>query len=157
VFLNGVASAVGRRAGWGYRYVVAAFLVLLLVALAATIWLAGPALVGQIQQVSSRIPTALEQVRRLAERLPLLESVARSVPPAASIVTAAAGFARIGTKAVVGIGVALVIGLYGALDPGAYERSFLQLVPPDRRGRARDVLESAARTLMRWMVGRVAV
>jgi predicted PurR-regulated permease PerM len=51
--------------------------------------------------------------------------------------------------------IVVFVGLYVAADPDVYARGLVRLVPMPRRRRAREVLEALARTLRRWLVGKL--
>lgn len=157
ILLHGLALGVAGRTRWDYRAVVGSLVVLLVVAIALAIWLVGPALADQIEQLFARVPAALTKLRAVAARFAVLRYVSGSPPSAADLVNKAAGFVKVGFEGLAGAAIALVIGIYGAFDPCVYERAFLALVPPARRGHARDILQAVSSTLMRWVIGRAVV
>jgi predicted PurR-regulated permease PerM len=63
------------------------------------------------------------------------------------------------TFAVGGIGEAVIvvlIGLFVAIDPGAYRRGLVELMPPRRSHMAGIVLDETALYLRRWLIGQLA-
>lgn len=155
VFLNGLAAPLGRKSRLPYKAILAALVILLLVAIWLACWLIGPPVTKQLEQLASSVPGALARLRQLGERVPLLRTVLQATPKANDIVTTTANIVQVGTAAVAGIVIAIVIGIYGAFDPGAYERTLLLLIPKPRRPRAREILHRMAHVLMRWVIGRV--
>jgi len=160
VFLNGLARGVIRWTRWPYRPVVASLVILLLVAIALCIWLVGPALATQLEQLVAQIPAALRLLREGASTIPFVRSLVgpgTSVGSVGSLVGAAASAVRMSVEAIAGIVIAIVIGIYAAVDPGVYERGLLHLVPIPRRPRGAQIVHRTTTILMRWTVGRVVV
>lgn len=153
VFLHGLALAIVRRTHWSYRSMVAALVILLVAIVALCIWLVGPALAAQIEQLLEQIPQTVSAVQGFMDHLPLLHRPVQTAPQVAPLVGAATKALKVGVEAVAGVIIAIVIGVYAAFDPGVYERRMLRLVPPPRRERAREVIERTRTTLMRWIIG----
>lgn len=157
VFLHGLAAPLGRKSRLPYKAVLAVLVVLLLVAIWLACWLVGPPVVKQLAQLASSLPEALDRLRNLGEHVPLLRTVLASSPRAHEIVATTASVLEVGASALAGIVIVIVIGVYGAFDPGAYERTLLHLVRPERRPRAQHVVRRVSHVLMRWVIGRVAL
>ncbi len=49
----------------------------------------------------------------------------------------------------------LFIGFYFSFNPGIYLNGFLRLVPPGKRSRAAEVLDTIGTMLRRWLIGRL--
>ncbi|HZU81364.1 MAG TPA: AI-2E family transporter [Polyangiaceae bacterium] len=153
VFLNGLAAAISRRSRFTYRSALGAVVVCLLVLVALSIWFVGPALVNQVDQLVMRIPAALALLAARTSGIPFVHTLADRVPQFGPVAGAAVNVMRVGFEAVAGVVVALVVGIYGAVDPGAYLRGLLRVVPPTRRERARQVIGRTTSALLRWLVG----
>jgi predicted PurR-regulated permease PerM len=57
--------------------------------------------------------------------------------------------------ALVGLFVILIVGLYVAFGPDMYRDGFLSMLPPDKRRRAREVLDVCSHTLRGWFVAQL--
>ncbi|HEY5060392.1 MAG TPA: AI-2E family transporter, partial [Gemmatimonadaceae bacterium] len=55
-------------------------------------------------------------------------------------------------EVITGLLIITFLSIYIAVDPGMYRRGILLLIPPNRRGRARDVLAAISAVLRRWLV-----
>ena len=160
VFLHGVARFLAQKTRFPYRAVVATLTVLLLALGVAFTCLIGPALGRQVDELVKEIPAAESSLEHMANGMPFIRPLLKSSPagPVGSVgpvMGAAASALRVGFEAIAGLFVAIVAGIYGAFDPSAYERAVLRLVAPQRRDRARQVLERMTRTLLRWICGRI--
>jgi predicted PurR-regulated permease PerM len=146
-----------HKTRWPYRTVLAGIVLSLLVLLVAGSWWAGPAIAGQIEQLVSRIPAAWDELRTDLQKVPFVRLGAPPASATTAVFGAAASFVRSGFKLVAGAVLALVIGIYSAVDPLVYERGLLALVPPAKRDRTRCIVGGVTQALMRWVVGRVFV
>lgn len=143
VLLDGLSGGLSRWTrlprGWSLCVVVLLFLI----AVAGLVWLVVPTLVEQLADLADRVPELVRELRRRSpgdDALPSLETLAR---PAW----------RVGTGTMQGLGAALVIGFLGiylAARPDEYVSGFVRLFPPPRRERAREVLARSAHQLRRW-------
>lgn len=150
-----IARKLGVADGWG----IGVFLLAVLIGLGAFGVAIAPAVSDQIDELARRIPEAVDSLRerietfswgpRLLERLTpggLLSSEGRTA--AASAVTST--FGALGNAVII-----LFIGLYGALDPGTYERGALALLAPSLRERGEQVMRDAAAALRSWLTAQL--
>jgi len=161
VALNGVSGWLSRHAKVNYKLAVAAIVLVLVAGTCAGALLLGARIVGQLSQLVQRLPQVVDTIRAHVAHVPIVE---KAVPPSPSRIAppSPAAAASSATGAVVALGhaaaavvVFLFVGLYGALDPSAYPRIALRLVPPRRRARFAQILAELDRALKRWLLGRV--
>lgn len=158
VGLEGLTQLVRRRTPLGAgaaRLVVA---LVLLVPGAMLGWLFGPHLTDQLAQLIDRLPEALARLREQLQASRwgelLLEHLGRG--GGVDWASRAAGFFRSVFGAVFDVLVVAFVGLYLWVNPRLYTAAAVALVPPRHRPRAEQILALQARTLQRWLVGRLA-
>ncbi|HEX4515044.1 MAG TPA: AI-2E family transporter, partial [Polyangiaceae bacterium] len=127
---------------------------------AAVVVIAGPRIVAQAAELGRSLPPALGQAMdRIRHALGAggafaVPSVDELKPEAKSIVAGAQGAVAGSVELVASIVIVGFVGLYGALDPKAYTRAALALVPESRTDRAEQVLAETSHRLGRWLLGR---
>lgn len=137
-------------------------LVLLLAAVWAFAYLAGPSIVEQIRMLGDRLPAALSQLKSELEDTAWTSQVLESMPEPAEIVPS---FSNILSRvslvfsttlgAVTNVIFILVVGFYLALQPRVYIDSCMRLLPVARRQRAREVIARLGHALRWWLLGRI--
>jgi predicted PurR-regulated permease PerM len=159
VFLSGAARLLLRLLP--LPYAVALTLVVLAVAalaVALSLWIV-PRAADQIASVLDELPVSISGLidaqgwrswlRRLGQ---VRGGAAREVW---QLLGTATGVVSRVLEAAAGVGVACLLGIYGAAQPSVYERGLLRLVPPERRPGAERILNDLVGTLRRWLVGRL--
>ena len=166
----GVLLAIFLRAGANFlsRYLrlpvggsLLLFVLLLLGGATAAGWLFAPSLVEQTRELTEAIPKAYSQ---LTDRLRgttgggwVLEQIEQgqnAQEDGAMVGHATTAASRL-MDAVVAFVVVLFVGLYLAVDPHAYVRGLLRLVPMARRRRAGEVLYATGYQLRWWLLGQL--
>lgn len=142
------------KRGLGAPLVIAAALALL-IGLGA---LLAPSLRSQVTQLQTDLPKLVDQADQWLEKTPakstgalraqLGKELRGSLQLLFPIVTSFFG-------AVAGLVLVLFIAMYVAASPGLYREGVLHLVPHARRGRAKEVVETLAKTLRQWLVARL--
>lgn len=160
LFLKTCADIVSKRTRVPYKAVVVALVSSIAVVTIAVVWVAGPHLVDQAAQLGRSLPPALGQAMdRIRHALGAggafaVPRVDDLKPEAKSIVAGAQGAVAGSIELVASLVIVGFIGLYGALDPTAYTRAALALVPEARKNRAEQVLYETGHRLGRWLLGR---
>jgi predicted PurR-regulated permease PerM len=120
-------------------------------------WLVGDTLAGELGQLATRLPAALDKVRDWLA----MHAAGRAVLDSLGAVNGAESVSRLAGAAISTLGavanalVLLVLGIYFAVDPGLYRRGFLRLVPSAHRARVAETLGAAADALRDWLGGAV--
>lgn len=146
-----IATRCGIPTGWG----IAIFAVLLLASLFGAFFAFWPAITEQVEELSGRLPEAVESVRESIASYSWGERLLESVSPQGLVSAegrSAAASAVTGTFGILGnFVIILFIGLYGAIDPAPYCRAFLLLLAPAIRIRGGEVLDAVIDTLRNWL------
>lgn len=164
VLLHAASAGLARLTRLGRRLSLLLILLVALAAIGTGIWTAASDLTVQVQELAGQLQDAWS---RLAERLRSFTAGRQALDQLQSP-QALPGSGMLGglTERIVGaasvtIGgladllIVLVLGIYFAVEPEAYLRGFLSLVPPPRRERARAILVQAAATLHDWLLGQL--
>jgi predicted PurR-regulated permease PerM len=151
------AKRTGLRVGVSLALLLAGLLGLALLAG----WTLFPAAADQLDQLGRTLPAAAEQARthlRQYEwgRWVLTHLGEMGGPNPGTIAGTARGLLSAGASAIVNVVVVLFLGVYLAADPARYHRGLLRLVPPARRPRAAEWLDTVGFTLRWWLLGQLA-
>ncbi len=161
VFLHGVAALLAK---WLHlpRLLALCLVVLLGLGLCALfIWLAGPQVARQVQQLGEQLPQSVTLLqhrleksdwgRALLSSLPSLDSFRLSFASLLGSVSQAFSI----TLAVVGAFVFIFfVGFYLAVSPDSYIRGALLLLSREHRQRGREVITTLGTALRWWLLGR---
>lgn len=161
ILLYKLSAVLHRRFGWNRKLA----LVVVVLALAAIVGLGGWAMAPQISEQSSelakQIPASIERLQQEVQRHPLLERVTSELPDPKEMtqhlsrMVPNAGLFFGGVLGAIGnVAIILFVGIYFAFSPGVYKRGFVRLVPPAKRERATQVLDTLGDNLARWLVGK---
>lgn len=155
IFLNRVASLIGRHARLGYGWSLCATVLLIVVLAAGFGWLFAESVMSQADQLANQLPAALHRANDQLRATPwgkyVISSTASSGP-------SLSGIFGVASNAVTLIGGLVVVGfsgLYLAAEPGVYRRGIMHLLPPRMRERGAEVLARMGDMLWFWMLGRL--
>lgn len=163
VFFRALADPIRRRTGVSSVAAVLLVVGLLGSLVAIFVWLAGPALAEQVDELQRSLPRALGQVREWLAgygwgRRLLGQADPEQLAGDGQMLQEATGFASRTLGAVIGalggIFIVFFLGIFIAAEPGYYRRGLLRIFPPHRRERAGDVLDRIDAILRWWLIGR---
>jgi predicted PurR-regulated permease PerM len=156
--LHAIAAWLARSVHVPYHLALALVVVLGLSTTALVFVLFAPSAATEFRKLTEQLPAAFA---RATQRLPLSSIMGSSAsssaaPQALQSTLQNIAFAAVGNsvEAVAALLVVFFIGVYGAAQPGVYERAVLALVPQRERARAHAAVHSAADSLTRWLLGR---
>lgn len=169
------AAALSRRTGLSHAPAVLLLYFAGIVVGGGFVAFAGHRVSNEYGSLTERIPTALREVERRIEGEPVIGSLAPEIrtwrenmmrngqgPPGASdeqreeAEEQRSRLIRLSLAGVSSFVVWAVLSFYFALDGKRYARAFVSLFPPRRRALGKDLVDSLARALPRWIVGRLA-
>jgi predicted PurR-regulated permease PerM len=124
-------------------------------------WAMAPQISEQSGQLAKEIPAAVERLQAEVAQHPLLKRLVAELPPPEDIVKQMgslvpnAGLFFSGVIGALGnIVIIIFVGIYFAASPGVYTGGFIRLVPQQKRGRAREVMQEMGDNLSSWLVGK---
>jgi predicted PurR-regulated permease PerM len=158
--LRGAAEWLSRRTRSGVgQSLVVCILVGLALGAGAVTWIV-PLVAEQAGQLESQLAAAVTDVETWLRGTQLFHALSAAAPgglerQATGWLASHASFAGNFVLGVVGVLGAVVyvlfVTLFFAFSPEVYRRGVLALVPPSRRPRAEQVIDTLARTLRRWL------
>jgi predicted PurR-regulated permease PerM len=164
IFLRRIASLLHNWLPIPQQVAVLLVLTMLLLLAAGVSALFASTVIGQVVELAQRLPAAWEKLSGLAEQVETYRQLVPNLNAQASQALARSSSTILSrvtstvsnfTSIVVAVGVALVMGIYGALEPQYYLRGFLALVPAPRREQVHYILRQLEITLWQWLIGRL--
>jgi predicted PurR-regulated permease PerM len=156
VLLAGLADVLSRhtRLPWPWALTVGTVTVLVLVMGALALF--GAQLSGQLDQLVSRIPRALDEVGRRLGIVDLSQQVLASFEAGSGsqFLSHAARFGYTFIGIVADIVLVVVAAIYLAADRSLHQ-SALKLLAPSQQERAQSVMSASARALRLWFMGQM--
>lgn len=161
VFVRGIADFIDRKtllsAGWSLGITF-----LFLLALATLFgWLLGPHLASQLEDLNTRIPTSLDEMRAMLRQYGLGESAMSFIPSGeelqrdGDLMQRTMRFFSTALGALANVVIILIVGIYLAVNPQLYRKGLLHLVPQMHRERAEVVLDALGDAMRSWLLGRI--
>jgi predicted PurR-regulated permease PerM len=128
-----------------------------------TLWLFGSQIASQYDEIVAKAPVAIDQILERVRSHSLgrylvqgAEGVGISSATGA-VATAAAKLVASIAQGLAYAAFAIFGGVYLAADPKRYRSGILRLVPPARRGRYGQLLNSSGAILEKWLLGQLVV
>lgn len=125
-------------------------------------WLLAPGVAEQTNELLNAIPRSLQRLRDQLERYAVLRNLLSKLPSSEDLAAQAATLmaqAGVFFTGIFGAFASVVIlaflSIYLAASPRSYIDGFLALIPPPRRGRAREVLDEIGHMLAQWLQGKL--
>lgn len=164
IFLRGLADVLRRwiPIGEGWLVIlVAAFLVVIVAGAGA---LLAPSVAEQVRVLRVEIPRSAQQAgeflshyswgQTVLAQMPSVDDVMAKID-AASMLTRVGGFFSSTVGAVGNVFVTVLLAIYLASEPRFYAEGMTRFFPIERRGRAREILDTIYETLRWWLIGKV--
>jgi predicted PurR-regulated permease PerM len=162
VLLDGMARPCAERLHLPREAAVIGCALLGLAALGLALALEGPLLVSQAGELLARLPDLLSGVRHQLsgnavgqEVLTAVKGTGGSRSMASYAFGSLAGLFSTAVGMATGLFTVVALSLFLALQPERYLGALLQLLPPERRARAREIGGQIGRAIRWWMAGRV--
>jgi predicted PurR-regulated permease PerM len=157
VALRALARLIGRFTPLPERAALPAAILALVASIGLVAWLVGDTLAGELGQLATRLPAALDKVREWLAQHAAGRALLGSLGAVNGMesVSRLAGVALSTLGAVANALVLLALGIYFAVDPGLYRRGLLRLVPPAHRARVAETLAATTDALRQWLGGAV--
>lgn len=165
VFLDGLALVLRRYARLPRGVGLAVAVLGIVGFLAGAAWLLGPRVAEQYSQLVERIPGSVEQLRDtlaqyrwgkvLLSQLPAGGRGASSYLSAGNVLGRVTGVFSTALGILTNVLIAIVIGVFLAINPHIYANGLAHLFPKKWRERAHEVFAAEARGLRWWIVGQL--
>ena len=158
VLLRHLAQMLARHVPLPAGTCLAAVLIAFVLVAATFGVLVGSRVESELMQVVDGLPRAITDLRSYVADSRwggyLMQALSRNDQGAGwTIVGMLGGTASTAVSFLVNLVVVLTVAIFLSIDPGLYRRGFLHLIPKDSRPRARQVLDTLASGLWRWLLG----
>jgi predicted PurR-regulated permease PerM len=158
VLLRSLATLLAAKTGLRVGPALAVVLVSLVSVLGLVGWLYAPRLAEQVDQLTTTLPAAFDNLTSWFEQYAwgrwVMEQASTGADNGGAIERAAA-FLRRMTSGGVALAFVLFSGIYLAAEPGPYVRGLIRLVPLAHRRRAAEVLFATGHALRWWLFGQL--
>ena len=162
VFLSALADGLSKRTRLSYGWALALVVAGLAVAFGGFGFLVWNRLSIQIGELTQTLPRSLDRIRGYLTHYTWGKYLVQNAPRATTELAAHGGeFSQV-TGLVSGVAsfleatiVIMVVGIFGAAEPGLYKAGFAHLVPPPNRPRLGEAVDAVAFNLRHWLVGQV--
>ena len=159
IFFGGGGDWLGNRLGLERGWGIALFALLIVLVLVGAGLAFAPAVAEQFDRLTEEIPSAIESLRERLEEYAWGEELLRRVTPSALMSNGGEGAAATAVTTTFGaLGnfvIMLFVGLYVALNPGAYRRGVLSLLSPSLRPTGEEMLRKSTDTLKNWLIAQL--
>ncbi|MGI8766881.1 MAG: AI-2E family transporter [Gemmatimonadaceae bacterium] len=162
LFLSTLADWLHQHARLPRGVALALVVLTLFGAIVLAVWLSGPALAEQADQLREQIPSAVDRLRERVARYDIGHQLLNNLPDPGKLFSDRGAFLTRATGIVSGalgaLGTLFVIVLFGifiAAEPGTYVSGLVKLATPARRERLRAVLNEAGSSMRLWLVSKV--
>lgn len=159
VFLRLISSGVGRVTRLPNGWALLATMLLLLGILAGAGLLLATPVSEQMQLLSDELPKAIAQLQTQLEKYPVgknfvdqIKNFTAELGPLWGQIT---NFFSMTLESILGVLIIVFFGIYFAADPCLYIDGFLQLLPPPRRPRTRQIIFEIGTYLRHWLLGQL--
>jgi predicted PurR-regulated permease PerM len=163
IFLSALSDWLSRRTGIPHGWALAVVVVVLALSTGGLGWLLANRVAIQAAELSQQLPESLRQIRDYLEAYAWGRLLLEKAPQVAESLAQADQFSRV-TGLVSGVAsfivaavVIVVVGIFGAAEPGVYKNGLLLLVPPGHSRRVAQAVDAIVLNLRWWLVGQVSL
>jgi predicted PurR-regulated permease PerM len=126
-------------------------------------WFMAPDIAAELDQLRVTIPASVEQIESWLRQYAWGAALLDEMPEPSALISGRAGILQqvtgiFSTTVVVlaNFVIMLSLAIYLAAKPDTYVNGFIQLVPHGKRARAKEIVDTLAVTMQRWILGRAA-
>jgi predicted PurR-regulated permease PerM len=163
VFLAALSDWVSKYTRLSYHGSLAVVVIGLLLLGGGLAYFLWSSLSAQVSEMIPELRRSLEDLRSSLMKYGWGKHLVENVPNAASRAAEGGEFTRV-TGFVSGVAgsleaaiVILIVGIFGAAEPGVYKAGLFHLVPPQHRARVGQAVDAIAFNLRHWLVGQVVL
>lgn len=161
VFLHGLADWLAHHTRLSYRVSLTVVLIALFLIAGGFGYLTWSRLSTQVSQMTETLPQSFQRIRHYLEQTTWGKYLVENVPKAATGMVTGGQFTQV-TGLISGVAgffeaviLILVVGIFGAAEPGLYRAGFLHLIPARERPRVGEAVEAVFYNLRYWLLGQV--
>lgn len=154
IVIHAIAELLATHLRLPERASVSAAIAVVLAVLGLLGWLFGVEFRGQVNLLVVRLPGLVDEFARYMGQSPVGQKIVdavRAVYAGSRVAQDIGGLARGAGQLILNTLLVLVGAIFFAVDPKAYERGFLLLLPRSKRAAVEDALADVASTLRLWL------
>ena len=158
--LRGMAGLLGRLLRIPTEWALLPVAVVLIAILSLFVWFAGPPINAQLAQLIKTLPGSVKQIEERLQQYPWGQYILSHVagPEAGTgqgihLFTQFTGIASVAFTVLADFIIVIFTAIYFAINPDAYRRGIVSLVPKSKSQRITEVLDATALTLQHWLLG----
>jgi predicted PurR-regulated permease PerM len=162
LFLSAIADWLADHTPLPRGVALALVVVTLVGLLALALWLKGPSIAEQADELREQLPRAIERLRQQIGEYELGRRALDQIPRAndvlsdrGSILSRATGVVSGVMGVLTNLFVVLLFGIFVAAEPHTYVNGITRLVAVHRRSRVRAVLSEAGTVVRKWLLSKV--
>jgi len=161
IFLRSLAGWISRWTHMPMVWSLAASIGLIMLLTVGTAWLLTPQLTEQARILARELPASIQSLKGYLEATSWGQLILQQVPDLDTVQpeisrfwSQTAGAVSTLLYLIADIVIIGVVGLYLAFEPRLYVEGMVRLAPPEKRDRARLILDEINHTMRWWLVGR---
>jgi len=156
VLLSAFSEQLSKHLFLPYGLSLTLVIIVLISLVGVAIWLLVPEIAAQANELANRLPLSIQHISHYLERFSWGQSFIAQISKGGSsmLLALAANIFTITFEVVAGIAIILFVGVYTAGEPELYKEGFVRLIPPQKRQRAREILNELTHMLRWWLFGR---
>lgn len=158
VVLTAPASFISSKTGLARPWAVTLVALILALAIAGVVWLAGSQVSAQIDELRAALPRGIEALEsRFGFSLPSIGEASQSESGGwlAPIFGTVATWSWTVLSALTTLVLVVLAAYFLAVSPGAYREGLVRLVPPSRRSAVENALVQCGASLRLWLRGQL--
>ncbi|GHA23831.1 AI-2E family transporter [Salinimicrobium marinum] len=156
-FFRGLSSLIRRKTGWSTKVTLSISVLGTFLIMAGIFWLIGATVAAQASQIEDTFPVLIEDAQRSLNGSRVGREIIEQLEELESSERLPAFLSRFFMTTFGGIGdiyIILLIGIFFTISPNLYKNGLIQLVPPSKRKKAREVTDHLSTGLTKWLAGK---
>jgi predicted PurR-regulated permease PerM len=159
VFATVLIAAIELVRRWtplSHRWALAAVGIVLFVVTAASVWLMGNQIIGQVSTLTTQLPEAIESIeRRLGISVESVVQAGQNGQAPGGLLGSLLAFGRTILGALGGLVLAVIGAFFLAADPEKYLKGTIKLFPKAHHAQMDDALRASGRALKLWLLAQL--
>lgn len=156
-YFRGLSGLIKKKTKWSSTVTLSISTVGTILIVLGIIYLIGSTVSSETTQIKENFPSMLEDVQTHLNN----SSAGREVIKQAKSITSSEKFGAFASRFFMGtfggignIYVVLIVGIFFTISPSVYIKGIVQLVPPEKRDNAKELMQHLGSGLKKWLFGK---